>query len=67
MSINDDWKIVLLRRYTADYPPYSGTGTKILKSSADIVFDMAGMGEFSAVEVSAYMAVNGYDVEFDDG
>ena len=25
------------------------------------------MGEFSAIEVSAYMAVNGYEVEFDDG
>ena len=67
MSVVDEWKIVILKRYASEYPPYADSGTKILKSSEDIVFDLAGMGEFFAVEVSAFMAVNGYDVEFDDG
>ena len=67
MSVIDDWKIVILRRYAAEYPPYAGKGTKILKSSEDIVFDLAGMGEFYTIEVSTYLTVNGYDVEFDDG
>ena len=67
MGVNDEWKIVILKRYAAEYPPYAKTGTKVLKSSEDIVFNLAGMGDFSTVEVSAFMAVNGYDVEFDDG
>ncbi len=66
MSLSDDWKIVILQRYAGEFQPYEGSGTVIKKSSEDIAFDLSGMGEFTADEVSAFMAVNGYKIEFDD-
>ncbi|GHT29288.1 hypothetical protein AGMMS49574_05650 [Bacteroidia bacterium] len=58
-----DWKMVILSRYDGEYPP----ATAIRKSSEDIAFDLSGMGEFIADEVSYYMAVYGYQIDFDDG
>jgi hypothetical protein len=66
MSNNEDWKIVLLSRYCGEYPPYDGQGVAIKKSSADIVFDLSSMGEFTLEEVSACMAMNGYSIVFDN-
>ena len=67
MTPTDEWKVLILQRYAGQYRPHSGSGTAIKKSSDDIAFDLVGMGEFSADEVSAFMAVNGYTIDFDDG
>jgi hypothetical protein len=67
MSISTDWKLIVLQRYAGEYPPYPGSGTRLQKSSEDIAFDLAGMGEFSPDEISAFLAVSGYTIEFDDG
>ncbi|MDR2913425.1 MAG: hypothetical protein LBV74_01085 [Tannerella sp.] len=64
--MNEDWKIALLSRYRGEYQPYDGKGVPLKKSSADIVFDLSSMGEFTLEEVSACMAVNGYEIVFDD-
>jgi len=66
-NITDAWKIIILQRYAGEFRPHPGPGTAIKKSSEDIAFDLQGMGEFSADEVSAFMAVNGYTIDFDDG
>lgn len=64
--MNDDWKIVLLSRFCGEYPPATTIDKVVIrKSSEDIAFDLSGMGSFSADEVSAYMAVNGYSIDFD--
>jgi hypothetical protein len=62
-----DWKMVVLARYGGEYPPAAEPAHAIRKSSEDIAFDLAGMGDFSADEVSVYMAINGYRIAFDDG
>ena len=67
MNQTDAWKVIILQRYAGEFRPHSGSGTPIKKSSEDIAFDLSGMGEFSAGEVSAFMAVNGYKIDFDDG
>jgi hypothetical protein len=61
-----EWKMVVLARYGGEYPPATDSAKAIRKSSEDIAFDLAGMGDFSADEVSVYMAVHGYRIEFDD-
>jgi hypothetical protein len=66
MSITEDWKYLILSRFAAEYPPYAGAGPKIRKSSEDIAFDLSGMGDISATEISVFLAVKGYEVEFDD-
>jgi hypothetical protein len=66
MSVIEDWKILVLQRFAGEYPPYPGTGSKIQKSSEDIAFDLSGMGDITATEVSVFLAVNGYEVGFDD-
>jgi hypothetical protein len=67
MSVTEDWKLLVLERYAGQYPPYRGTGVRIVKSSEDIAFDLSGMGDIAASEVSAFMAVRGDGIEFDDG
>ena len=67
MNQTDEWKVLILQRYAGEFRPYSGSGTALKKSSEDVAFDLSGMGEFTADEVSAFMAVNGYTIDFDDG
>jgi hypothetical protein len=67
MNITLDWKLIILQRYAGEFPPYAGSGKKLQKSSEEIAFDLTGMGEFSSDEISAFMAVNGYAIDFDDG
>ena len=67
MNITEDWKLIVLQRYAGEYPPYSESGNKLLKSSEDIAFDLSGMGDISATDVSAFFATRGYSIEFDDG
>ena len=59
MNETEAWKVLVLQRYAGEFRPHSGSGASIKKSSEDIAFDLSGMGEFSADEVSAFMAVNG--------
>jgi hypothetical protein len=67
MCVTDEWKVIVLRRYAGEFPPYSGAGSRIAKNSEDIAFDLSGMGDIPATDVSAFMAVSGYEIEFDDG
>jgi hypothetical protein len=66
MSVIADWKVLVLSRFSGEYPPYAGTGKQIQESSEDIAFDLSGMGDISATEVSVFLAVNGYEIGFDD-
>jgi hypothetical protein len=65
--VTSDWKLIILQRYAGEYPPYAGSGVPLKKTSEDVAFDLSGMGEFSPDEVSAFMAVSGYTIDFDDG
>lgn len=65
--MNDDWKIVLLSRWAGEYPPAKVNLNADLKSSQDIADDLRGAGEFTADEVSAFLAVRGYEIVFDAG
>jgi hypothetical protein len=56
MNQTDNWKVLVLQRYAGEFPPHSDAGTPIKKSSEDIAFDLQGMGDFSADEVSVFMA-----------
>ena len=62
-----DWKLLILQRYAGEFPPAGDAPNPIRKSSEDIAFELSGMGDFSADEVSAFMAVSGYGIVFDDG
>lgn len=66
MSIRDDWKVLILRRFCGEYPPHDGNSSAIYKSSEDIAFDLSGMGEFTSDEISAFFAINGYEIEFNE-
>jgi hypothetical protein len=66
MSITNDWKLLLLQRYAGEFPPAGDSSNPLRKSSEDIAFDLSGMGEFSSDEISAFMAVSGYTITFDD-
>ena len=67
MSFTDDWKLILLQRWAGEYPPATPDDDCVLKSSQDIADDLRGAGEFTADEVSAFMAVNGYRIVFEGG
>jgi hypothetical protein len=65
--MTNDWKLLILQRYSGEFPPAGDSPNPIRKSSEDIAFELSGMGEFSPDEVSAFMAISGYTIEFDDG
>ena len=70
MNFTNDWKLLVLQRWAGEYPPAKGNEDEAavsLKSSQDIADDLQGAGNFTADEVSAFMAVNGYGVVFDAG
>ena len=69
MSVTEDWKLLVLQRYAGEYPPLGDDdcGRIIHKSSEDIAFDLSGMGDISATEVSAFLVTRGYSIVFDDG
>ncbi len=64
---NIDWKFVLLSRWAGVYPPARLDEDHILKSSQEIADDLRGAGDFTADEVSAFLAVSGYEIVFDSG
>jgi hypothetical protein len=66
MSTVQDWKYTVLSRFAGQYPPWSGSGRKIRKSSESIAFDLSGMGDISATEVSVFLATQGYEIGFED-
>ena len=70
MNFTNDWKLLVLQRWAGEYPPAKqdeGETMVSLKSSQDIADDLSGAGNFTADDVSAFMAVNGYRVVFDAG
>ena len=76
MTLTDEWKVLILQRWAGEFPParedYPQGGLEppcgvALKSSQEIADDLSGAGSFTADEVSAFMAVNGYSVVFDAG
>lgn len=62
----EEWKQIVLARYCGEYPPAKPKEPAIRKSSEDIAFDLSGMGDFSADEVSLWMASSGYSIAFTD-
>jgi len=63
----DKWKKIILSRYLGDYQPGEpGDKYPILKTSEDIKFDLAGMGNFNLEEISAELAARGYQVKIDE-
>ena len=68
MTLTDEWKVLILQRWAGEFPPAQENDSEIiLKSSQDIADDLSGAGSFTANEVSAFLAVNGYSVVFDAG
>ena len=68
MSFAGDWKVTVLSRWAGEFPPAQENDSEIiLKSSQDIADDLSGAGSFTANEVSAFLAVNGYGIVFDGG
>lgn len=68
MNFSDEWKVLILQRWAGEFPPAKENETDpVLKSSQDIADDLSGAGNFTADEVSAFMAVNGYGIVFDGG
>lgn len=70
MSFAGDWKVLILQRWAGEFPPAredEGEAIVSLKSSQDIADDLSGAGSFTANEVSAFLAVNGYGIVFDGG
>lgn len=70
MTFSDNWKALVLQRWAGDYPPAPEGEPEcsvIFKSSQEIADDLRGAGSFTADEVSAFMAVNGYRIVFDGG
>lgn len=65
--MNDDWKFVLLSRWAGEYPPAKKEEDHVLKSSQEIADDLRGAGEFTADEVSMFLATSGYRVIFESG
>lgn len=71
-NFNYDWKVLVLQRWAGEFPPASEDDNAdspeiALKSSEDIASDLSGAGDFSADEVSAFLAVNGYGIHFEGG
>lgn len=64
---NIDWKFVLLSRWAGEYPPARLDEDHILKSSQEIADDLRGAGDFTADEVSMFLAIQGYRVVFENG
>jgi hypothetical protein len=62
----NDWQIVILSRYCGEFPPATDADASVRKSSETICQDLAGMGVFSAEEVSAFMVSRGYTIGFED-
>ncbi|MDD4439628.1 MAG: hypothetical protein PHS04_16590 [Tissierellia bacterium] len=62
-----DWKIVILSRWAGEYPPAKEGEEAILKDSQEIANDLMGAGEFTADEVSMFLATSGYKIVFDGG
>lgn len=63
-----DWKYVVLSRWGGEYQPAAENDTNVvLKSSQEIADDLRGAGEFSADEVSMFLAVRGYRIVFEGG
>ena len=73
MSFADDWKLLILQRWAGEYPPSKLSDLEIacpdvvLKSSQEIADDLREAGEFTADEVSAFLATRGYQIVFDAG
>ncbi len=65
-DFNNNWKILILQRYAGEFPPAGEAPNPIRKSSEDIALDLSEMGDISANEISAFLAVSGYEIAFDD-
>jgi len=62
----NDWQTIIVSRYCGEFPPATEADASVRKSSETICQDLAGMGAFSAEEVSAFMISRGYAIGFED-
>lgn len=61
-----DFKIVILARYCGEFQPANKETVTIRKTSEQIKLDIRPMAELSTNEIAAYLATNGYTIDFDD-
>jgi len=61
-----DYKIVILARYCGEFQPADKETVTIRKTSEEIKLDIRPMADLSTNEIAAYLATNGYSIDFDD-
>lgn len=61
-----DYRIVILARYCGEFQPATKENATIRKTSEQIKLDIRPMAELSTNEIAAYLATNGYSIDFDD-
>lgn len=61
-----DYRIIILSRYCGEFQPATKEDATIRKTSEQIKLDIRPMAELSTNEIAAYLATNGYSIDFED-
>jgi len=61
-----DYRLVILSRYCGEFQPATKENATIRKTSEEIKLDIRPMADLSTNEIAAYLATNGYSIDFDD-
>ena len=61
-----DYRIIILSRYCGEFQPATKENATIRKTSEQIKLDIRPMAELSTNEIAAYLATNGYTIDFED-
>ena len=61
-----DYRIIILARYCGEFQPATKENVTIRKTSEQIKLDIRPMAELSTNEIAAYLATNGYSIDFED-
>lgn len=60
------FKEIILSRYCGEFQPATKETATIRKTSDEIKLDIRPMAELTTNEIAAYLATNGYTIDFDD-
>jgi len=60
------FKEIILSRYCGEFQPATKETVTIRKTSEEIKLDIRPMADLSTNEIAAYLATNGYTIDFDD-
>jgi hypothetical protein len=61
-----DFKHIILARYCGEFLQATKETATIRKTSEEIKLDIRPMADLSTNEIAAYLATNGYSIDFDD-